>query len=137
MAGLGALPGITGQRGRLPMRTSCAVPAMRSGTNTTDAAGAYQGPASRDPWRLRLAAHLARAGGARYCGGQAASAKAHAAARHSGQRQRFVTRRHAKDETIAWLLWYNKARLHSTLAYVSSMQFEQTWLAAQPRQASS
>jgi len=51
--------------------------------------------------------------------------------------QRFVTRRHAKDETIAWLLWYNKARLHSTLAYVSPMQFEQTWLAVQPRQASS
>ena len=51
--------------------------------------------------------------------------------------QRFVTRRHARDETIAWLLWYNKARLHSTLAYVSPMQFEQTWLAAQPRQASS
>ena len=51
--------------------------------------------------------------------------------------QRFVTRRHAKDETIAWLLWYNKARLHSTLAYVSPMQFEQIWLAAQPRQASS
>ena len=51
--------------------------------------------------------------------------------------QRFVTRRHARDETIAWLLWYNKARLHSTLAYVSPMQFERTWLAAQPRQASS
>ena len=49
--------------------------------------------------------------------------------------QRFVTRRHAKDETIAWLLWYNKVRLHSTLAYVSPMQFEQTWLHA--RQASS
>ena len=52
-------------------------------------------------------------------------------------RQRFETRRHARDETIAWLLWYNKARLHSTLAYVSPMQFEQTWLAAQTRQASS
>jgi putative transposase len=51
--------------------------------------------------------------------------------------QRFVSRRHAKDETIAWLLWYNKARLHSTLAYVSPMQLEKTWLAAQPRQASS
>ena len=49
--------------------------------------------------------------------------------------QRFVTRRHAKDETIAWLLWYNKVRLHSTLAYVSPMQFEQTWL--QAKQASS
>jgi putative transposase len=51
--------------------------------------------------------------------------------------QRFVTRRQAKDETIAWLLWYNKARLHSTLVYVSPMQFEQTWLAAQVGQASS
>ena len=30
--------------------------------------------------------------------------------------QRFMTRRQAKDETIAWLLWYKKARLHSTLA---------------------
>ena len=45
--------------------------------------------------------------------------------------QRFVTRRHARDETIAWLLWYNRARLHSTLAYVSPMQFEHDWLAKQ------
>ncbi|MBG6073578.1 transposase InsO family protein [Polaromonas sp. CG_9.7] len=45
--------------------------------------------------------------------------------------QRFVTRRQAKDETIAWLLWYNKVRLHSTLAYVSPMQFESEWLARQ------
>jgi putative transposase len=36
----------------------------------------------------------------------------------------FKTRRHAKDETIAWLRWYDKARLHSTPAYViSPMQF--------------
>ena len=48
--------------------------------------------------------------------------------------QRFASRRHAKDEAIAWLLWNNKARLHSTLAYVSPMQFESKWLA---RQASS
>ena len=45
--------------------------------------------------------------------------------------QRFVTRRHAKDEAIAWLLWYNKARLNSTLAYLSPMQFESQWLAKQ------
>ena len=38
--------------------------------------------------------------------------------------QRFTTRRHAKDETIAWLLWYNQSRLHSTLNYVSPIQFE-------------
>lgn len=51
--------------------------------------------------------------------------------------QRFKTRRRAKDEAIDWLLWYNRTRLHSTLAYVSPMQFEQNWLANQPRQANS
>ena len=30
--------------------------------------------------------------------------------------QRFVTRRQAKGEVIAWLLWCNQTRLHSTLA---------------------
>ena len=53
------------------------------------------------------------------------------------QGQRFKTRREAKDEVIDWLLWYNRARLHSTLAYVSPMQFEQEWLANQPWQANS
>ncbi len=51
--------------------------------------------------------------------------------------QRFITRRHAKDETLDWLLWYNQSRLHSTLNYVSPMQFEQHWLADQAKQASS
>jgi transposase InsO family protein len=51
--------------------------------------------------------------------------------------QRFATRRQAKDEVIAWLLWYNHARLHSTLAYVSPMQFEQNWHAAQAKHANS
>jgi transposase InsO family protein len=41
--------------------------------------------------------------------------------------QRFETIREAKDETIAWLLWYNRTRLHSTLNYVSPMQFEENW----------
>ena len=41
--------------------------------------------------------------------------------------QRFETIRQAKDETIAWLLWYNRTRLHSTLSYVSPMKFEQDW----------
>lgn len=49
--------------------------------------------------------------------------------------QRFVTRRHAMDETIAWLLWYNRLRLHSTLNYVSPMQFEQHWQTLQAKQA--
>ena len=51
--------------------------------------------------------------------------------------QKFKTRREAKDETIAWLLWYNQTRLHSTLDYVSPLQFEQNWLANQPKQANS
>jgi putative transposase len=51
--------------------------------------------------------------------------------------QRFETRRQAKDETLAWLLWYNRARLHSTLAYVSPMRFEENWFAHHQRQANS
>jgi len=34
------------------------------------------------------------------------------------------------------MLWYNRTRLHSTLADVSPMRFEENWLANQPRQAS-
>jgi putative transposase len=41
--------------------------------------------------------------------------------------QRFETIREAKDETLAWLLWYNQSRMHSTLNYVSPDQFEQQW----------
>jgi len=41
--------------------------------------------------------------------------------------QHFGTIREAKDEVIAWMLWYNRTRLHSTLNYVSPMQFEQDW----------
>lgn len=44
--------------------------------------------------------------------------------------QRFKTRRQAKDEIVAWLLWYNSTRLHSTLGYVSPMQYEKNRLAA-------
>ena len=51
--------------------------------------------------------------------------------------QRFVTRRQAKDEVIDWVLWYNRTRLHSTLAYVSPMWFEKNWHAAQAKQANS
>ena len=51
--------------------------------------------------------------------------------------QKFKTRREAKDETIAWLLGYNQTRLHSTLDYVSPLQFEQNGLANQPKQANS
>jgi transposase InsO family protein len=45
--------------------------------------------------------------------------------------QRFATRREAMDEVIDWLSFYNCSRLHSTLGYVSPMQFEQDGHAAQ------
>ena len=51
--------------------------------------------------------------------------------------KKFETRRQAKDEIIDWLLWYNRIRLHSTLANVSPMKFKQDWLAHQPRHADS
>jgi putative transposase len=41
--------------------------------------------------------------------------------------RRFETIREAKDETISWLLWYNRTRMHSTLNYVSPIEFEQDW----------
>ena len=50
--------------------------------------------------------------------------------------QRFKTRRQAMNEVIAWMLWYNRSRLHSTLGYVSPMRFEENWRPDQPRQAS-
>jgi len=37
------------------------------------------------------------------------------------------TIRQAKDETLDWLLWYNRTRMHSTPKYTSPMQFEQLW----------
>ena len=45
--------------------------------------------------------------------------------------QRFATRRQALDEVIDWLGFYNHSRLHSTLGYISPMQFAQRWHSAQ------
>lgn len=50
--------------------------------------------------------------------------------------QRFRTPRQAMDDVVDWTLWDNRTRLHSTLAHVSPMRFEEDWLANRPRQAS-
>ena len=50
--------------------------------------------------------------------------------------QRFKVRRQTMDEVVAWMLRYNRTRLHSTLAYISPMRFEENWPANQPRQVS-
>jgi hypothetical protein len=47
--------------------------------------------------------------------------------------QRFETIRQAKAETIAWLLWYNQTRMHSTLCYASPIEFENEWESAQAK----
>jgi len=39
----------------------------------------------------------------------------------------------AMDEVIDWIGFYNQRRLHSTLAYVSPMQFEERGLADQEK----
>jgi hypothetical protein len=47
--------------------------------------------------------------------------------------EKFATIRHAMDETIAWILWYNRTRMHSSLNYLSPMDYEQNWNEAQGR----
>ena len=50
--------------------------------------------------------------------------------------QRFKTLRQAMNGAVDWMLWYNRTGLHSTLAHISPMRFEEGWLVNQPRQAS-
>ena len=49
--------------------------------------------------------------------------------------RKFATRRDAMDEVVSWLTFYNYRRLHSSLGYVSPMQFEQRWHATQRKDA--
>jgi putative transposase len=50
--------------------------------------------------------------------------------------QRFQTRQQAKDEALDWLHWYNRKRLHSTLNYVSPMEYEREWKCRVAQEAS-
>ena len=49
--------------------------------------------------------------------------------------RRFATREQARQVVMDWIAFYNHSRLHSALGYLSPMQFEQRWLAAQRKSA--
>jgi transposase InsO family protein len=49
--------------------------------------------------------------------------------------KRFAARQAAQSEVLDWMAFYNAARLHSTLGYVSPMKYEKNWLAAQARKS--
>ncbi|OOX17882.1 integrase [Xanthomonas axonopodis pv. cajani] len=49
--------------------------------------------------------------------------------------QRFAKREQARQAVMDWIAFYNHSRLHSALGFLSSMQFEQRWLAAQRKSA--
>ncbi len=45
--------------------------------------------------------------------------------------QRFATHEQARKAVMDWIAFYNHSRLHSALGYLSPMQYEQRWMAAQ------
>jgi transposase InsO family protein len=51
------------------------------------------------------------------------------------QGRRFTSRDQARRVVLDWMAFYNHSRLHSALGYLSPMQYEQRWLAAQRKSA--
>ena len=49
--------------------------------------------------------------------------------------QRFATREQARQAIMNWMAFYNHRRLHSSLGYLSPMQYEQRWYEAQRKKA--
>lgn len=49
--------------------------------------------------------------------------------------RRFANHGQARQVVMDWIAFYNHSRLHSTLGYLSPMQYEQRWLAAQRKSA--
>lgn len=48
---------------------------------------------------------------------------------------KFATRAQAWQAVMDWMAFYNHRRLHSTLDYLSPMQYEQRWYEAQRKKA--
>ncbi len=48
---------------------------------------------------------------------------------------KFSTRTQARVAILDWIALYNHTRLHSSLGYISPMQYEQRWIAAQRKEA--
>lgn len=49
--------------------------------------------------------------------------------------QKFASHEQARQAVMDWIAFYNHSRLHSALGYLSPMQYEQRWLAAQLKSA--
>ena len=48
---------------------------------------------------------------------------------------KFATREQARQAVMNWMAFYNHRRLHSSLGYLSPMQYEQRWYEAQRKKA--